>query len=109
MSNLEYHLLLALAEGALHGYAIREAIERESGGALMPRAGSMYRLLSRLLKDGLVREAAVRAPEEPHPGLARRYYTLTAQGRRELAAEARRLKSAATLAEKRLRAAEGRS
>jgi DNA-binding PadR family transcriptional regulator len=41
----------------------------------------------------------------PHPGLSRRYYALTAAGRRTLAAEARRLKGAAALAEKRLRTA----
>jgi len=43
-------------------------------------------------------------PESPHPGLARRYYALTAAGRRALAGEALRLKGAAALAEKRLRA-----
>jgi DNA-binding PadR family transcriptional regulator len=45
----------------------------------------------------------------PHPGLARKYYSLTAKGRASLAAEARRLKRSAAMAEKRLGAAEGRS
>jgi len=44
-----------------------------------------------------------------HPGLARRYYGLTAMGRRALSAEARRLKRSATVAEKRLGLSEGRS
>jgi DNA-binding PadR family transcriptional regulator len=44
-----------------------------------------------------------------HPGLARRYYALTGAGRRTLAEEARRLKQAAAVAEKRLGLARGRS
>ncbi len=101
MSNLEYHLLLALANGQLHGYAIKEAIASESSGALEPRAGSLYRVLARLMTVGLVVEE--RPKEElPHPGLARRYYALTAAGRRMLAAEARRLRGTAALAEERL-------
>jgi DNA-binding PadR family transcriptional regulator len=47
--------------------------------------------------------------QPPHPGLARRYYTLSGAGRRALAAEARRLKSTVAMAEKRLDVARGRS
>jgi DNA-binding PadR family transcriptional regulator len=108
MSNLEYHVLLALAQGALYGYAIKDAIETESGGTLTPRAGSMYRVLARLMTWGLVEEALPPGAAEPHPGLARRYYGLTPLGQRALAAEARRLKGAARLAEERLRMLEGR-
>ena len=41
MNLLEYHVLLALAGGTLHGYAIAERVAAESGGALQPRAGSV--------------------------------------------------------------------
>jgi PadR family transcriptional regulator, regulatory protein PadR len=109
MTNLEYHALLALAKGPLYGYAIKEAIETESGGTLTPRAGSMYRMLARLMTNGLVKETRAPRGAEPHPGLARRYYGLTPQGKTGLAAEARRLKGAAKLAEERLRILEGRS
>ena len=105
MSNLEYHVLLALAGGALHGYAVKQRVEGESGGSVTPRPGSLYRVIARLITAGLVIETDPRGPVEPHPGLARRYYTLTAAGRRALAAEAARLKGAAALAERRLRAA----
>jgi len=57
------------------------------------------------MTSGLVVETDPKGPVSPHPGLERRYYTLTAAGRRALAAEARRLKGAAALAEKRLRTA----
>jgi DNA-binding PadR family transcriptional regulator len=107
MTNLEYHVLLALAEGPLYGYAIKDAIERESAGTLTPRAGSMYRVIARLMTEGWVAESDGPAAAEPHPGLARRWYGLTPQGRRALAAEARRLKGAAALAEERLRTVEG--
>lgn len=36
LSNLEYHVLLAVCQGPLHGYAIRDAVEAESAGALAP-------------------------------------------------------------------------
>lgn len=105
MSSLEYHVLLALAGGPLHGYAVKQRVEAESGGSLTPQAGSLYRVIARLMTSGLVAETGPAGPEAPHPGLARRYYALTAAGRRALAAEAQRLKGAAALAEKRLRTA----
>jgi DNA-binding PadR family transcriptional regulator len=107
-SLLEYHVLLALAGGALHGYAIAERVAAESGGTLRPRAGSLYRVIARLIIAGLVVEREA-ASEAPHPGLARRYYALTGAGRRALAQEARRLKQAVAVAEERLGLARGRS
>lgn len=102
LSNLEYHVLLALADGALYGYALKEAVVEESAGALTPRAGSLYRVLARLMGRGLVEEVEPEEPEEPHPGLERKYYGLTGRGRRALAREAARLRDAAVLAEQRL-------
>ncbi|HEV7668226.1 MAG TPA: PadR family transcriptional regulator [Thermoanaerobaculia bacterium] len=109
MSNLEYHVLLALANGQLHGYAIKDAVESESEGTLAPHAGSLYRVLARLMTAGLVGEAYPADEPTPHPGLSRRYYELTAAGRKALALEARRLLAAATVAEKRLGLFRGRS
>jgi PadR family transcriptional regulator, regulatory protein PadR len=105
MSNLEYHVLLALAGGPLHGYAVKQRVEDESDGSLTPQPGSLYRVIARLMTSGLVAETDPKGPVSPHPGLSRRYYVLTAPGRRALAAEARRLTGAAALAEKRLRTA----
>jgi PadR family transcriptional regulator PadR len=104
---LEYHVLLALAGELLHGYAIAERVAEDSAGALRPRAGSLYRVIARLMDEGLVVESEAET-EAAHPGLARRYYALTAAGRRTLAEEARRLKRAAAAAEKRLGLAQGR-
>jgi DNA-binding PadR family transcriptional regulator len=101
MSVLEYHVLLALAEGALHGWAVAERVTEDSGGTLRPRAGSLYRVIARLLAEGWVAEREG-GGNEPHPGLPRRYYALTAAGRRTLAHESTRLRRAAALALKRL-------
>jgi PadR family transcriptional regulator PadR len=109
MSNLEYHVLLALASGPLYGYAIRDAVAAESAGTLTPRAGSLYRVLARLMSSGLVKEVDPVGDVPPHPGLARRYYALTPAARAALLAETRRLKQAAAMAEKRLGVARGRS
>jgi DNA-binding PadR family transcriptional regulator len=108
LSLLEFHVLLALAGSPLYGYAIKSAVVAESRGLVDPRAGSLYRVLARLMTSGLVRHASS-ASDTPHPGLARRYYALTRTGRDALAAEAHRLKHSAALAERRLRTAEERS
>lgn len=109
LSTLEYHVLLALANGPLYGYGIKSAVEGESAGVLTPRAGSLYRVLARLMGRGLVAETEPVEAVEPHPGLARRYYGLTADGRTALAVEARRLRKVAALAARRLGTAGDRS
>jgi len=104
VSLLEFHLLVALAGGPLHGYALAEAVSRESGGAIAPRAGSLYRVVARLVGAGLVAEASPPGgASPPHPGLARRYYELTAAGRRALEGEVLRLRRSTEVAEDRLR------
>ena len=109
MSNLEYHVLLALASGPLYGYAISDAVAAESASTITPRPGSLYRVLARLMSGGLVKEVDPAGDLPPHPGLARRYYALTPGGRAALLAETRRLKRATAMAEKRLGVAPGRS
>jgi PadR family transcriptional regulator PadR len=108
MSTLEYHVMLALASGPLYGYAVSETIAADSRGTLTPRAGSLYRVIARLITAGLVNEAEPDEEPPPHPGHARRYYALTPAGRRVLIVEARRLKQTAAAAEKRLGVAPGR-
>jgi DNA-binding PadR family transcriptional regulator len=109
VSILEYHVLLALANGPLYGYAIADAVAAESTGTLTPRAGTLYRVIARLMSDKLVKEADPKHDVPPHPGLARKYYELTAAARGVLLAETRRLKATAAIAEKRLGVATGRS
>ena len=109
LSNLEYHVLLSLAQGSQYGYAIKDSVESESAGTLTPRAGSLYRVLARLMTRALVAEVEAEQANSPHPGLARKYYGLTTRGRETLAEEAQRLKGAAALAQQRLGLRESRS
>jgi DNA-binding PadR family transcriptional regulator len=90
LKPLDLQLLLALAEGELHGYGLVQAITDRTDGVVTLEPGNLYRVLKRLLDDGLVDEA----PRRAAPDLAderRRYYRLTALGGRVLAAELGRL------------------
>jgi PadR family transcriptional regulator, regulatory protein PadR len=101
MNLLDYHVLLALSSGPMHGYAIKDAVAEDSGGTQAPLAGTLYRVIARLMTEGLVRETPG-AGGVVHPGHARRYYALTAAGRKALADQAQQLKEAAAQAERRL-------
>src|SRR6185437_11525393 len=92
ITMLEYHVLLALSGGPLHGYAIKNTVAADSGGTQSARAGSFYRVLARMMSAGLVKETSPADEPDAHPGRERRYYALTAGGRHTLVAEARRLR-----------------
>jgi DNA-binding PadR family transcriptional regulator len=86
------HILLALSEGALHGYAIKRGVEDRTKGAVRLGPGTLYEAIQRLLDSGLIQEAATGA-EEPGNGqeAQRRYYTLTDRGWEVLRSELRQL------------------
>jgi len=89
---IEFEILLTLAEGECHGYAIIQAIEARSDGDVRLETGTLYRALRRLLADGLVKPSARRpASDEGHDDERRRYYAITPTGRHAAAAEASRL------------------
>ena len=103
LSELEYHVLLALTDGPLYGYALLQAVRAESQGEVNPRAGSLYRVLARLMSWGFVVETDPHdGDREAHPGLERRYYAITKEGLRAVRAQARRFRRAAELADRRL-------
>ena len=102
LNGLDFHVLLALVDAPLYGYAIRDAVESDSEGVHSPRAGTLYRVIARLMTWGFVEELDPPVNEEPHPGRTRRYYGLTPRGVEALREESRRLKLAAALAESRL-------
>jgi DNA-binding PadR family transcriptional regulator len=96
-------ILTALAAGAQHGYGIMTDVTEISAGRVQLRAGTLYAALDRLAGDQLV--AADR--EEVVDGRLRRYYRLTPDGTRVLAAETARLQANAAVATRRLRLAGG--
>ena len=87
---IEFHILLALADGERHGYAIRQEAAERSGGEVQLEAGTLYRALRRLLEAGLVAEQRP-APGEEAVDERRRTYRLTDLGRRAATAEAERM------------------
>jgi PadR family transcriptional regulator, regulatory protein PadR len=87
LSDLAFHILLALGEGPSHGYAIGKDVEERSDGRLDPTTGALYQALRRLAEDALI--AASPPPQDADP--RRKYFVLTSRGRRAAADEARRL------------------
>jgi DNA-binding PadR family transcriptional regulator len=87
LSDLAFHVLLALRDGAGHGYEIGRKVEELSEGRLDPTTGALYQALRRLVEDELIAHAE--APEGVDP--RRKYVTLTKAGRRAVAEEAERL------------------
>lgn len=83
-----FHILLALAEGASHGYGILQTVREQSGGRVPLGTGSLYRHLSRLIDAGLVAETPADRRADPRRGT---YYRLTPRGRQTLADERDRL------------------
>ena len=97
LSDLAFHILLALGDGPSHGYAIGKDLEERSGGRLDPTTGALYQALRRLADEGLIAPA-----DGPRDADARRrYFALTAQGRQAAAAEAERLDALVRTARKR--------
>lgn len=84
-----FHILLALAGGKRHGYAISKEVLRQTDGKMRMGPGTLYGTLQRLLDQGWVE--AVDGPEKADE--RRRYYRLKALGRRALETEVERMDS----------------
>ena len=86
------NILLALAEGARHGYAIKQDVEERSGGSIRLGPGTLYEAIQRLLDGGLIEESRNRG-EDPANGqeAQRRYYALTDRGWTTLREEVQQL------------------
>ncbi len=93
-----FHILLALSDGDLHGYAIMQEVAEHTGGQIKLGPGTLYGAIKRLLSDRLI----VEADERPDPELddeRRRYYRLTDFGQRVLKAEVRRISKMVAVAQ----------
>ena len=85
-----FHVLLSLASEEQHGYGIMQEVLERTNGKIRLWPATLYGTLERLLDEGLIAEAS-RRPLADEDDARRRYYRLTAQGRRVLAAESIRL------------------
>ena len=86
------HILLVLADGPKHGYAIKQEVESRSEGSIRVGPGTLYEAIQRLQDEGASEEAAAATPVNGQEA-QRRYYRLTDRGWRVLRAEVRRLGS----------------
>jgi DNA-binding PadR family transcriptional regulator len=93
-----FHILLALAGGRKHGYAIMKEVEADGGGFLRMGPGTLYGSLQRMTAAGLVEETE--DADEADADERRRYYQLTNAGRRALGGEAARLRQALSAAKR---------
>jgi DNA-binding PadR family transcriptional regulator len=84
------HILLALADEDRHGYGIMQEVARLTDGAVRMGPGTLYGTIKRLLAARLIEQADTRADPDLDDE-RRRYYRLTALGRRALKAETGRV------------------
>jgi DNA-binding PadR family transcriptional regulator len=92
-----FHVLIALADGEKHGYAIIKEVARRTGGDVALSAGTLYTIVRRFVQEGVIAESS----ERPDPALddeRRRYYRLTDFGRDVARAEGRRMETALGMA-----------
>ena len=90
LPSAAFHILLALADGDLHGYGIMREVEELTGGRVRLGPGTLYGSIKTLLEERLIEELEERAAAELG-GERRRYYRLTPMGRRLARLETDRL------------------
>ncbi len=96
LSPIDLQILLVLTQGDVHGYGLMKAVEEQSGGKVRLEVGSLYRVIKRLLGNGLIEETRHGASDSnektsgrgPKP---RRFYQVSEFGREVAVAEAGRL------------------
>ena len=92
-----FHVLLALADGERHGYAIMREVADSTDGRIKMGPGTLYGTVKRLLEAQLIEESDER-PDAHLDDERRRYYRLTGEGEQVLRAEAKRYADMAALA-----------
>lgn len=91
LSARDYQILLSLTASDAHGYAMVKEIEERTGGRIRFEPANLYRSIRRLMRDGLLQPTGER-PAAESDDERRRYYRITALGRRVVVAEAARMR-----------------
>ena len=94
LAPAEFHILLAMLDGPIHGYAIMRDVEELTSGRLRIGPGTLYTTIKRLVAEQLIEECEADADR-------RRCYRLTRKGRSAAADDARRLSELVRAARKR--------
>lgn len=90
MTPQVFQILLTLADGPRHGYAIIADIRERTGGEMQLTASTLYDALARLADQALIEEAPA-PPDAASADARRRYYRLTPAGRTAAEDESSRL------------------
>jgi len=93
-----FNILMALADGEKHGFAIMLKVEANTNGQVQMGPGTLYGSINRMLKAGLLEQSDERADPELDDQ-RRRYYRLTGLGQRTLHMEIERLASQVGIAQ----------
>ncbi len=96
-----FHVLVALASGPRHGYAMAQEVEELSDGRIVMGPGTLYGSLQRMQDLGLIEEAENPGEDGLH-AQRRRYYSMTPLGSLALRTESERLLRAVNVAQARL-------
>jgi DNA-binding PadR family transcriptional regulator len=91
-----FNVLITLADGDKHGYAILKEVEEQTAGEVQLSTGTLYGIIKRLLSEGLIVESRQRPAEDDDQ--RRRYYRLTEEGRQVAVTEALRMEKLLTRA-----------
>lgn len=102
LSPPAFHILVALAGGSRHGYAIMKDVAARTSGEVKLNPGTLYTTIKRLLDEEFIQETDAPAGADSDDA-RRRYYRITASGRRAAKAELDRLQSIVDLATASLR------
>jgi DNA-binding PadR family transcriptional regulator len=92
------HIMLAVADGEQHGYAIAQAVEALTDGTVRMGPGTLYGSIGRMVASGLIEESVRTRGRSDNANARRRFYRLTTLGRRVLEAETDRLARVVALA-----------
>lgn len=95
--DAEFHILLVLAAGEQHGYAIMKNINEHPDISYFLGPATLYRTIRRLLERSLIEEVGDR-PEPENDDERRRYYRLSAAGQKVMVSETERLSKLVFLA-----------
>ncbi len=97
LSEQAFQILLSLLDRDLHGYAIIKDVEERTSGGIVLSASTLYSAIKRMRNAKLIKELSKR----PSPDLddeRRRYYAISAFGKRVARAEAERVSALADMA-----------
>lgn len=94
-----FHILLTLADGDRHGYAVMQEVAERTGGKIRLWPATLYGSIRRMEEDGLLEPVEYEQQEDDDE--RRQYYAITRFGRRVLDAEVHRLEELVRLAKTR--------